>query len=140
MQGIVHCGICPTSVFMRGDKSVCLGDLFHAFDTRDENNHRSGHKVGNLDYMPPEAIWSDSTPAEDADSIGLAQFRPSVITALWMCGRLECLVLSMNWKRCARVCLVLNESRDSSQDLDETFQRCVSRQAPVLHAGWMLGI
>jgi serine/threonine protein kinase len=67
MQGLVHCGICPTSVLIRGDKSVCLCDLFHAFDVHTDSNCKLRHRGGCLDYMPPEMILSSDMAVEDAD-------------------------------------------------------------------------
>jgi serine/threonine protein kinase len=69
MQGIVHCGICPTSVLLRGDKSVCLADLFHSFDTHEGSNRGRCNKGGHLDYMPPEMILSDPTAEQEDDAM-----------------------------------------------------------------------
>lgn len=66
MQGLVHCGICPTSVLLRGDKSVCLCDMFHCFDATDERSRKHRHRAGALDYMPPEMILSE--PAADEEN------------------------------------------------------------------------
>lgn len=63
MQGIIHCGICPTSVLRRDDKSVCLCDLSHSFDMRDENQQTPCQKGGHLDYSPPEVILADAEMA-----------------------------------------------------------------------------
>lgn len=91
MQSLVHCGISPSSVLLRGDKSACLADLFHVFDTHDVNNHRRRHRAGCLDYMPPEMVLSESAAAEEEDGTNMVSVRGQNITPavdVWQVGLL----------------------------------------------------
>lgn len=54
-QGVVHTAINLGSVLQRKDGSVCLCDFSTAVRVRGAGRPAS-HRVGQLDYMPPEMI------------------------------------------------------------------------------------
>jgi serine/threonine protein kinase len=88
MQGLVHCGICPSSVLMRGDKSVCLCDFYHVFDCRAGSDAKVEYRRGHLDYLPPELILAPDVTRENDDACATKQHAPRITTAVdvWQVG------------------------------------------------------